>query len=268
MKYFCQIIKKSPKIIQHLEITFDDCGNIGFKDFKKVMNVLTFLPQLVTLNIDFGRDTTFSRQKIELVKCKDKLKPVKNMRIWIKDGSIMNLISRYICDLRNLKVIMKNPFEIIPIPQKLILRNHLIRLTAFNQVESLTVNSLPFQVSAIWKIFPNLKEFKCDNINLSRKEVEDFSPAASLEKLSLRNFHPIELLLKFPNLKCLQIHNFFVDDKLLMLPQIKKYFVTEELVLKIQLHLPANCKISRVIDPGTENTRATLVPDTLLCWWN
>ena len=270
IKYFCQFIKKSPKIIQHLEISHDDYGfgNIGVKDFKKMMNVLTLLPQLVTLNIDFGEDTTFSRQEIETFKCNDKLKPVKNMTIWIKDGSVMNLISRYICELRSMKIIMKDPLEVISIPQKLKLENHLIGLTAFNQVETLTVNSLPFQFSAIWKIFPNLKEFKCDNINLSRKEVEDFSPAASLEKLSLRNFHPIELLLKFPNLKCLQIYNFLVDDKLMMMPQIKKYFVTEELVPKIQLHLPANCKISRVIDPGTKNTRAPLVPDTLLCWWN
>ena len=101
---FCQFIKKSPKIIQYLEITLDE---FGIEDIKKMMKALKSLPQLITLNIDFGinKYSTFSRQEIESFKIKTKLKSVKNLTILIKDISILDLISKCFIDITSLKII-------------------------------------------------------------------------------------------------------------------------------------------------------------------
>ena len=101
---FCQFIKKSPKIIQHLKITLDE---FGIEDIKKMMKALKYLPHLITLNIDFGinKYSTFSRQEIESFKIKTKLKSVKNLTILIKDISILDLISKCFIDITSLKII-------------------------------------------------------------------------------------------------------------------------------------------------------------------
>ena len=251
---FCQFIKKSPKIIQNLEITMDEFG-IG--DFKKMMKALKSLPQLVTLNIDFGFQKTFSSQEIESFKIKTKLKSVKNLTIWIKDISVLELISKCFIDIKTMKIINKDFYMYKGRKSSLNskLENYLFGLSAFNQVQFLALNVLPTQVSAIWKMFPNLKEFTCETIELSRKDVEDFGLSTSLEKLSLHYCCPLELLLKFPNLKLLMVHRYYYDE-----------FTT-----KIQPYLPANCKISKVIDLGIERTREYNVTESFhgfgkWCW--
>ena len=258
MKDFCHFIKKSPKIIQHLELTLDE---FGIKDFKEMMNALEFLPQLATLNIDFGRDKTFSRQEIESLRRTTKLESVKNLAIWIKDLSILEFISKYFIDLRSMKIIIKNAFlyEGKNSSLRSELENCLFGLTAFSQVESLCLNLLPTHVSAIWKTFPNLKEFTCKTMELSRRtDFEKFCPSTSLEKLtlrSLRDIFPFAILrLIFPNLKWLVVQH-----------------CNDELTAKIQPHLPTNCKISKMIDIGIEEERASLVTDSFVgfgkwCW--
>ena len=211
---FCAFVDKSPKILESLEIQYE---NSNPQKFAKLIRSLNNLPLLKAFNLDLS----FGSQDVteELIKFitshlsfpfkpfrKQKtiqIKTVRKMKLWTSDALTLKLISKLFKGLTTLSLIYKRPIRTL---EQVKGRN----LENLKSIETLQLRLIYYfdyrhpdakiRLSTIWKIFPGLKVFDTTHLDA---EDEDFPEVLSLEKLIVLSgyiSHP-RLLLKMPNLK-------------------------------------------------------------------
>lgn len=257
---FCAYVDKSPKILESLEIQYE---NNSAQKFAKFIRSLNDLPSLKEFNLDLS----FGRQQVteELIKSitsnlsypfkkfrKQKaiqIKTVRKMKLWTSDAQTLKLINTLFKGLTSFSLIYKSPIRTLDqvkgadLKNLQSIKNLQLRLTHYD-----FRNPDPkIRLSTIWKIFPNLKVLDMTHINA---ENEDFPEVLSLEKLIVLEgyvSHP-RLLLKMPNLK-----------EFVMLTDAEH----AESAKDLKPYLPSNCKISTTDDFEPYSNEACLAINSL-----